>query len=147
VWCGANIAILGVSYGGLLLLQGLNLWQALVAGVLGCVLSFVLVGYVSLAGKLGSAPTLVLSRAAFGVVGNSVPTALSYVSLVGWETFLVAIATLGAGGILEKVGWIHGKPALAVSFVAIIAVTIAIGMLGHATIVRIQQWFTWTFAI
>src|SRR5205823_349515 len=59
VWCGANISILGVTYGAFLLFQGLNLWQAIVAGVIGCVLSFVLVGYVSLAGKLGSAPTLV----------------------------------------------------------------------------------------
>jgi nucleobase:cation symporter-1, NCS1 family len=147
VWCGANIAILGVSYGGLLLLQGLNVWQAIAAGVIGCVLSFVLVGYISLAGKLGSAPTLVLSRASFGVLGNAVPTLISYVSLVGWETFLVAIATLGAAGILEKLGWIHGKAALGVSFVVIIAVTISIGMLGHATIVKIQQWFTWTFAV
>src|SRR5713226_7205021 len=117
VWCGANIAILGVTYGAFLLGYGLNLWQAFLAGLIGCVLSFVLVGYISLAGKLGSAPTLVLSRASFGVRGNAIPTLLSYVSLVGWETFLVAVATLGAAGILEKLGWIRGKPALAVSFV------------------------------
>jgi NCS1 family nucleobase:cation symporter-1 len=147
VWCGANIAILGVTYGGLLLLQDINVWQAIIAAVLGTVLSFLLVGYVSLAGKLGSAPTLVLSRAAFGVRGNAIPTLISYISLVGWETFLVAIATLGAAGILERLGWIHGKAALAISFVVILAVTIAIGLLGHATIIKIQQWFTWTFAV
>jgi purine-cytosine permease-like protein len=124
----------------------LSFWQAFFAGLIGTILSFLLVGYISLAGKLGSAPTLVLSRAAFGVRGNALPTLFSYVSLVGWETFLVAIATLGTAGVLERLGWMHGKAALAVSFVVILAVTIAIGMLGHATIVKIQQWFTWTFA-
>jgi nucleobase:cation symporter-1, NCS1 family len=147
VWCGANIGILGITYGAFLLFQGLNLWQAFLAAVIGTLLSFLLVGYISLAGKLGSAPTLVLSRAAFGVRGNAVPTLLSYVSLVGWETFLVAIATLGTAGVLDRLSWMHGKPALAVSFVVILGVTIAIGMLGHATIVKIQQWFTWTFAV
>src|SRR5437899_117233 len=77
VWCGANIAILGVTYGAFLLFQGLNFWQALLAAVTGTVLSFLLVGYISLAGKLGSAPTLVLSRAAFGVSGNALPTLFS----------------------------------------------------------------------
>src|SRR5437588_6012602 len=145
--CGANTAILGVTYGAFLLFQGLTCWQALLAAVTGTVLSFLLVGYISLAGKLGSAPTLVLSRAAFGVRGNALPTLFSYISLVGWETFLVAIATLGAAGVLERLGWIHGKAAIAISFVVILAITVAIGLLGHATIVRIQQWFTWTFAV
>ena len=147
VWCGANIAILGVTYGAFLLFLNLNVWQAILAAVIGTVASFLLVGFISLAGKLGSAPTLVLSRASFGVKGNAVPTALSYVSLVGWETFLVAIATLGAAGVLERLGWIHGKAALAISFVVILAVTVGIGLLGHATIVKVQQWFTWTFAV
>src|SRR5438067_4277955 len=115
VWCGANIAILGVTYGAFLLFQGLSFWQALLAAVIGTILSFLLVGYISLAGKLGSAPTLVLSRAAVGVRGNALPTLFSYISLVGWETFLVAIATLGAAGVLERLGWIHGKAAIAIS--------------------------------
>ena len=44
-----------------------------IAGVLGIVLSFLLCGFIALAGKRGSAPTMVLSRAAFGVRGNAVP--------------------------------------------------------------------------
>ena len=57
-------------------------------------LSFLLVGLVSIAGKRGSAPTLVLSRAAFGRVGNGLPGVVSYLLLVGWETVLVSLATL-----------------------------------------------------
>jgi nucleobase:cation symporter-1, NCS1 family len=147
IWCAANIGILGVTYGAFLLGYNLSFWQAFLAGVLGTVLSFTLVGFISLAGKLGSAPTLVLSRASFGVRGNALPTFFSYVSLVGWETYLVAIATLGTVGILERLGWLHGTVATALSLVVIAAVSVIIGLLGHATIVRIQMWFTWAFAV
>jgi len=49
--------------------------------------------------------------------------------------------------VLARLGWVHGDVALAVSFVIVAAATIAIGLLGHATIVRIQTWFTWAFAV
>ena len=147
IWCAANIAILGMTYGAYLMtFYGLNLWQGILAAVVGTIVSFLLVGFVSLAGKLGSAPTLVLSRASFGVLGNALPTLVSYISLVGWETILVAVSTFAAQAILERLGWLHGDAALAISFVVIAGVTIAIGLLGHATIVRIQTWFTWAFA-
>jgi NCS1 family nucleobase:cation symporter-1 len=147
IWCAANIGILGVTYGAFLVaFYSLNLWQAVLATVIGTILSFFLVGFVSLAGKLGGAPTLVLSRAAFGVTGNSLPTVVSYLSLVGWEIVLVALATFAAQTVLERLGWVSGDLALGLSFVVIAGATIAIGLLGHATIVRIQTWFTWAFA-
>lgn len=72
-WCASNISVLAVSYGSFVLGFGISLTQALVATVVGAVASFFLVGLVSIAGKRGSAPTLVLSRAAFGRVGNGLP--------------------------------------------------------------------------
>jgi nucleobase:cation symporter-1, NCS1 family len=147
VWCAANISILGITYGAFLVVfYGLNLPQAVVAAIVGTVLSFFLVGFVSLAGKLGGAPTLVLSRASFGVAGNALPTLVSYVSLVGWEIILVALSTFAAETVLARLGWVHGDLALAISFVIVAAATIAIGLLGHATIVKVQTWFTWAFA-
>lgn len=148
IWCAANISILGVTYGAFLVVfYALSFWQSVAAAVIGTVLSFLLVGYISLAGKLGSAPTLVLSRASFGVVGNAIPTVISYLSLVGWETILVALATLAAQTVLDRLGLPAGKPTLAIAFAIVAAVTIAIGLLGHATIVKIQTWFTYAFAV
>ena len=46
---------------------GISFWQAAVAGLIGIVVSFLLCGSIAIAGKRGSAPTLILSRAAFGV--------------------------------------------------------------------------------
>src|SRR3954464_7725187 len=81
-WFGANVSVFGLAYGSFLLGFGISFWQALVAGVVGVVVSFLLCGFVAIAGKRGSAPTLVLSRAAFGVNGNRVPIVLSWVLTV-----------------------------------------------------------------
>ena len=66
-WFAANISILAIPYGVWFLGFGISFWQATIAGVLGVIASFLLVGFSSLAGKVGSAPTMILSRAAFGV--------------------------------------------------------------------------------
>jgi NCS1 family nucleobase:cation symporter-1 len=148
VWCFANIAILGIAYGGYLVtFYGLNLWQGFLAALIGTVASFLLVGFVSLAGKMGGAPTFVLSRASFGVRGTAIPTAVSYVALVGWETILVALATLSVTAATDRLGLPSGKPTLAIAFVVIAGVTILIGMLGQATIVKVATWFTYAFAV
>jgi NCS1 family nucleobase:cation symporter-1 len=54
------------------------------------------------------------------VVGNAVPTVVSYLALVGWETILVALASLAAQAILARLGVGGGKVSLAITF-AIVA--------------------------
>jgi NCS1 family nucleobase:cation symporter-1 len=148
IWAAANIAILGVAYGGFLVTwYGLNLWQGIVVALVGTSLSFLLVGFISLAGKIAGAPTLVLSRAAFGVVGNAIPTVVSWIALVGWEIILVALATLSVEAILDRLGVATGNVVTGIAFAVIAGITILIGLLGHATIVKIQTWFTYAFAV
>ncbi len=148
VWCFANIAILGIAYGGYLVsFYGVSLWQGIVAAVVGTVVSFLLVGSISFAGMLGGAPTFVLSRAAFGVRGNAIPTVVSYISLVGWETILTALAALSVAAVMDRLGLASGKPTLAIAFAIIAAITIAIGLLGHATIIKVATWSTYAFAV
>ena len=65
-WFAANISVLGISWGSWVLGFGLSLTQAILVSVVGVALSFLLCGLIAIAGKRGSAPTLVLSRAAFG---------------------------------------------------------------------------------
>ena len=74
-WCAANVAVLAVSWGGYVLGMGINLAQGLLVTLFGVIASFLLVGLASLAGQKGSAPTLVLSRASFGIRGNLLPGA------------------------------------------------------------------------
>src|SRR5207245_1526570 len=129
-WCAANIAVLGISYGSFLLGFGVSFWQATVAGLIGTIVSFLLVGFVSLAGKRGSAPTMVLSRAAFGVRGNAIPTGLSYLLLVGWETVLCALATLATATVFHRLGWSTGNTTKIAAFIVVAAIVVAAGVRG-----------------
>jgi nucleobase:cation symporter-1, NCS1 family len=141
-WCAANIAVLGITYGSFLLDFGISFWQAAWAGAIGTVLSFLLVGFVSLAGKYGSAPTLALSRAPFGVRGNALPAFVSWLFLVGWETVLVALATLATATVFGRLGWGHGDGVKIVAFMVVAAVIVLAGVLGFDLIMRLQAALT-----
>ena len=141
-WCASNVSVLAVSYGSFVLGFGLSLAQALVAAVVGAVVSFLLVGLVSVAGKRGSAPTLVLSRAAFGRFGNTLPGAVSYLLLVGWETVLVSLATFATATVFDRLGWGSGNLTKVVAFLVVAAVIVGAGILGFDAIMRLQRWLT-----
>jgi purine-cytosine permease-like protein len=141
-WFAANISVLGLSYGAFALGFGVSFWQALVAGLVGVTFSFLLCGFVALAGKRGSAPTMVLSRAAFGVRGNRLPAVLSWLLTVGWETVLTILATLATATVLEQLGWGGGDGTKVVALVVVAALTVAAGVLGFDTIMRLQTLIT-----
>ncbi len=146
-WCAANISVLGISYGSFLLGFGISFWQATIAGVVGTILSFLLVGYVSLAGKRGSAPTMILSRAAYGVTGGKLPAALSYILLVGWETVLVSLATLATATVFDRLGWGGGNTTKIVAFLVVAAIVVLAGIFGFNLIMRLQTVLTIALAV
>jgi nucleobase:cation symporter-1, NCS1 family len=141
-WCGANVSLLALSYGSFFLGFGISFWQASAAAFIGTVLSFLLVGFSSLAGKRSNAPTMVLSRAAFGIRGNLVPGLLSYLVFVGWETVLVSLATLATGTIFVRLGHIDQDLAMVFGFLIAVSLTIYGGVLGHGVIMRLQKYLT-----
>jgi len=141
-WCGANVSLLALSHGSFFLGFGISFRQATVAAIFGTVLSFLVVGFSSLAGKKSNAPTMILSRAAFGVKGNIVPGALSYLIFVGWETVLVSLATLATGTVFARLGNINHDLSLVFGFVIAVSLTVVGGVLGFSTIMRIQKWLT-----
>lgn len=141
-WCGANVSLLALSYGSFFLGFGISFWQATIAAILGTVLSFLLVGVSSLAGKKSNAPTMVLTRAAFGVKGSLIPGGLSYLVFVGWEIVLVSLATLATGTVFIRLGNLDRDLAMLIGFLIAIGLTISAGVLGFATIMKIQKFIT-----
>jgi purine-cytosine permease-like protein len=141
-WFAANVSVLGLSYGAFELNFGISFWQALVVGVAGIVLSFLACGFIAVAGKRGSAPTMVLSRAAFGVRGNKLPTVISWLLTVGWETVLVILATLATATVFHRLGWGGGNGTKAVALIIVVALTIFGGVMGFDLIMRMQTWIT-----
>src|SRR5258705_6406531 len=141
-WFGANVSVLGLSYGAFALGFGISFWQAVIAGVAGIIFSFLLCGLIALAGKRGSAPTMVLSRAAFGVRGNKLPAAVSWVLTVGWETFLTILATLATATVFERLGWGGGGITKVIALVVVGTLIVACGVLGFDLIMRMQTIIT-----
>ncbi|MFF5302233.1 purine-cytosine permease family protein [Streptomyces sp. NPDC013161] len=141
-WFGANVSILGLSYGAFALGFGISFWQALVAGVIGIVFSFLLCGFIAVAGKRGSAPTMVLSRAAYGVRGNRLPSVISWVLTVGWETVLTALATMATATVFSRLGWGGGTETKVVALILVGALTVIGGVMGFDLIMRLQTVIT-----
>jgi nucleobase:cation symporter-1, NCS1 family len=146
-WFAANVSVLGIGYGSFLLAFKVSFAQAVVVGVVGIVISFVLCGFVAIAGKRGSAPTMVLSRAAFGVRGNTVPSILSWILTVGWETVLTSLAVLATATVFTRLGWDGGTTTKVVALIVVAALIIAGGVLGFNVIMRLQKWITIATAI
>ncbi|MDY7529565.1 MULTISPECIES: purine-cytosine permease family protein [unclassified Cryobacterium] len=141
-WFAANVSVLGISYGSFLLGFGISFWQATIVGLVGIVLSFALCGFVALAGKRGHAPTMTLSRAVFGVDGNRVPSALSWLLTVGWETVLASLAVLATATVFTELGWDGGALTQVVALVVVAGLIVLGGVFGFDLIMRLQKWIT-----
>jgi len=146
-WFAANVSILALSYGAFALGFGISFWQALFAGLFGIVFSFLLCGLVALAGRRGSAPTMVLSRAAFGIRGNRLPAAMSWLLTVGWETVLTILATLATAAVFEKLGWGGGNLTKALALAAVGSLIVVAGVIGFDLIMRLETAITIVTAV
>jgi len=143
-WAAANVSFLAISYGSFFLGFGISFWQATAAAVIGTIGSFSIVAISSLAGKRANAPTMTLSRAAFGVKGNRLPGFLSYLIFVGWETVLVSLATLASETVFTRVGNIDPDLSKIFGFLLAGGLTIIGGVLGFKVIMKIQFFLTIT---
>lgn len=141
-WAGANVSLLALSYGAFFLGFGISFKQATFAAIIGTIASFLLVGVSSLAGKRSNAPTMVLTRASFGVKGSLLPGALSYLIFVGWETVLVSLATLATGTVFTRIGGVDHNVALVIGFVIAVSLTVFGGVLGFTVIMKLQKILT-----
>jgi purine-cytosine permease-like protein len=143
-WAAANVSFLALSYGSFFLGFGISFRQATAAAVIGTIGSFSLVAISSLAGKRANAPTMTLSRAAFGVKGNRLPGFLSYLIFVGWETVLVSLATLASETVFTRVGNIDPDLSKIFGFLLAGGLTVIGGVLGFRVIMKIQFFLTIT---
>jgi nucleobase:cation symporter-1, NCS1 family len=141
-WFGANVSVLGLSYGAFVLGFGISFWQATIVTVIGVVASFLLCGVIALAGKRGSAPTMVLSRATFGVRGNRVPAVISWILTVGWETALTSLAVLATATVFTRLGLGAGPAPKIVALVVVAALIVGAGIIGFDVIMKLQVWIT-----
>jgi purine-cytosine permease-like protein len=142
-WFAANVSVFGMSYGSFILGFGISFWQATIVAVIGTVISFALCGLVAIAGKRGSAPTMILSRAAFGVSGQKVPGVVSWITSIGWETMLAISAVLATATVFQALGLAAGTGVKLLAIIVVAAIIVTASVLGYHTIMRIQSVLTW----
>ena len=84
IWSGAQVTPLGLALGAVVIIAGKfvgNLLLALVA-------------------KMGAAarlPTMILSRASFGIRGSVVPAVCNILQLIGWTAYMLIVAAKAVG--------------------------------------------------
>ncbi|MFF8833644.1 cytosine permease [Streptomyces sp. NPDC015131] len=146
-WVAANISVLLLTMGaGLIVFNGLNIWQVLVVAVAAPVLSYGIVGLISIAGKRGGSPGMALSRAVFGQRGNLFPGTLIWVARWGWETIN---AVTGAYAVLTVLDLLFGiessTPLIIVTLLLFVAATFLVSGLGINALRVCSTWSTYLF--
>jgi NCS1 family nucleobase:cation symporter-1 len=141
VWLGGNVSLTYIIIGAALVGLGLGFWAAVGAIVLGN-LFYVVVGLGGVAGPRAGTATMVVSRAAFGLRGNLVPTVLSWLTVVGWQAVFLVLSAFAAFSLAGEAGIHAGTGVKIVLLAVIVLLTYGAAVLGHATIVFLQKIFT-----
>lgn len=142
IWLASNAAFTYILLGGVLILIGLNIWQAVIAQILG-ILFFVLVAFVGTAGPRARTPTMMISRAQYGIHGNRISALIAWFTVVAFEAINLTIGAFAAFALAVFAGWDLGTPGQALLLAIIAAVTFTIAILGHATLVVFQHVFAY----
>ena len=146
VWFAGNLAITSVVIGAVVASYGLSLGQGLLA-LLGAS-SFLIVGYFGLPGMRTGRPTMALSEASFGSWGNVLPSALSWLNLMGWETVVLVIAAYALAAAYDAAFKATSSPeTLIVALGVVAALAFSVAFMGHAAIVRVQAVFSCLFGV
>lgn len=103
LWFAANSSFLTVALGAVVYALGLSLRQSIVAALLGVALSAFPLGLGALAGRRTGQSTMILSRATFGLTGNTVPAVLAVVARLLWGAVLLWLLASSTGTALRVV--------------------------------------------
>lgn len=104
LWFAANSSVLGLILGVVLLSLGMSLRQAILAALVGVAMSFLPTGLATLASKWNGQPTIVVSRASFGMLGNALPSALALITRLLWGAALLWLLAEVGSSLLEHAG-------------------------------------------
>lgn len=147
VWAAPNVSVLNFTIGASMVLLGLELWQAILVILVGC-LPWILTGIVAISGPAAGTSGSVITRAMYGVIGNK-----AVVAFTGWLISAVYLALnwlassfMGAGLLAE---WGFDDPVWGPILVTIVvsAVTVLVAVYGHGLILRVYPYVTAALAI
>ena len=141
MWFAASSSIVSIAFGAVLFSLGLSLRQAIVGVLAGVAISFLPLGLGTLAGKRSGQPTMVVSRAAFGVVGNSVPAVIAFLSRVFWGAVMLWLVGVSTSEILtgaELTGGLSPEILVYVGLGAGLVIAVVVALFGYGMLAKFQ---------
>ena len=121
--------------------SGLSLTQAVLASVAGAALAAIPVVVSTLQGSRLGLPTLITSRAAFGMVGNIVPSVLMLLLRLAVAALVIWSAAWVATGVLVESNYWNGEPALMLVILAAVFALIASGLaVAGRSVISVTLW-------
>lgn len=141
MWFAANSSVVSIAFGALIFSLGMSLRQAIVGIVAGVAASLLPLGLGTLAGKRSSQPTMVVSRAVFGLGGNAIPAILALVSRVFWGAAMLWVLGRGVAAILEGAELTGGLSTDVLTLISMgggFVIALVIAVLGYGLIAIFQ---------
>lgn len=143
LWFSANSSIISVALGASVFVAGMSLRQSVVAILGGVALSLFPLALTSLAGKRSAQPTMVVSRATFGLLGNVVPAVLALISRIFWGGVLLWLLAVSVAAVLVTSGVALDAQPLSLVILAVAwLIALAIAFAGYPLLARIQLLLT-----
>lgn len=141
VWSSPNLEFATVFVGALAIGFGLNIWQGILAIVVGNALAGITHGILSTWGPEAGLPQMVLGRNAFGKIGNLIPSGLStLVAGIGW----FAVNTISGTFALQAL--VKGMDVFAALAIIIIA-QVGVAFVGHNLIQKWERYASYFLAV
>jgi NCS1 family nucleobase:cation symporter-1 len=135
-WFALNSSIVSIAVGAALFSLGMSVRQSLVAVLAGVALSLLPLGLATLAGKWSGQPTMIVSRAAFGVIGNLLPAALAVITRVFWGAVFVWVIAMGITAGTEAAGFVMPSWFPLAVVAATLLLAAVIGVFGYLLFLR-----------
>ncbi|CAN5369977.1 hypothetical protein BH11ACT4_BH11ACT4_04790 [soil metagenome] len=141
LWFASNSSIVSLGLGASVFAVGMSLRQSVVSVLAGVALSFIPLGLTTLAGKRSGQPTMVVSRATFGLLGNILPAILALLTRVFWGAVLLwllasSVAIILVGAALD--GGLGDRQLLLISLAVAFLVALLVAFAGYPLFARIQ---------
>lgn len=145
-WFAANIGIMGVVYGAIIVGYHLSFVQLILAALVGA-LTFAIPGWVAVVGQREGVTTFKLSRAAFGVFGNRIPNVMAWFNMIGWLAINVITGTLLLTTMFQTLAIKKSPLIVLISLIIFASFVILSGTLKEATLATVQTLISWVFGL
>lgn len=141
IWFAANASVVSLALGAVVLGLGLSISQAIIAILAGVALSTIPLILSTVAGRATGQPTLVVSRASFGIVGNAVPALVAVLARAFWGGALLWLAASSVPEVLETAGLVSTTEAVLWGYAALggaALVVILVAVMGFGLLSKVQ---------